>query len=761
MSYTPIPEGMPATPANLNQRLTELDNTAAAAKAAADNHAANALNPHGVTKLQVGLPNVTDHAQVRRTEMGAANGVATLGADGLIPDAQVKIAGVQTTGSAGVALASIIGKNVSVKQIAGGTGINVSAHADGHVVITNTAPESGGGGGGGFAAVRVPVLTKETGPGDTSSSATNRTNLQAALDHSTQLPVLMDVAGGFTTDMPVVMDRSYQRLMGHGRAVTTIKPTGFTGAAILVGARPDPLTSDYDGSGNLTTKRHLQKPLVGSLGNSFTLFDPAFTANTLQGDYGRQEVWPLRMSADVDLNGKTAFCLRGFWVFDATNTDTRPIIHSSGTFSRHRALDYGYGLWAQGNQLQARAKIGGVTHTLTDPTVRANGTVLHFAITYNGTTLRLFVNGTQVASAAASGVVQQEAWENVVIGPVFNTPSGDIVQYSPEGRLYSPELRDVATHTANFAAPTAAHTQDANTLFLSNGELPTNTRLQNWCVMGRDKSNGPVYLQHGKYNTPNVNVAELELTDFGIACGAAAGISGVWCEGSHPILLRRVWISDARIALWVSRNSYDALVDECLLDGHPTRGWVTCAMLWSGNFELRETTVTTGPIGIWVGGFGGTGRIHECWCFGGNMRVALIVNGNNAEHTYLSLRNFYTTDEDRSSGDPYGTFAGIIITDIDVIRGGGWGSQIVQGNATHGVGHNIPPLMLYGKVPNIRDYSSETSTDNQAVAHISVNGRVGKPILFEGRYTKKPTALPWVATAADAVYAAVSATEPA
>lgn len=42
-----------------------------------------------VTKADVGLSNVTNDAQVKRTEMGAANGVATLGTDGKVPTAQL------------------------------------------------------------------------------------------------------------------------------------------------------------------------------------------------------------------------------------------------------------------------------------------------------------------------------------------------------------------------------------------------------------------------------------------------------------------------------------------------------------------------------------------------------------------------------------------------------------------------------------------------------------------------------------------------
>lgn len=53
------------------------------------NHTSNTSNPHSVTKSQVGLGNVTNDAQVKRTEMGAASGVATLDSSGKVPASQL------------------------------------------------------------------------------------------------------------------------------------------------------------------------------------------------------------------------------------------------------------------------------------------------------------------------------------------------------------------------------------------------------------------------------------------------------------------------------------------------------------------------------------------------------------------------------------------------------------------------------------------------------------------------------------------------
>lgn len=52
-------------------------------------HIANKSNPHGVTKAQVGLGNVTNEAQIPLSQKGAASGVATLDASGKVTDAQL------------------------------------------------------------------------------------------------------------------------------------------------------------------------------------------------------------------------------------------------------------------------------------------------------------------------------------------------------------------------------------------------------------------------------------------------------------------------------------------------------------------------------------------------------------------------------------------------------------------------------------------------------------------------------------------------
>lgn len=73
----------------LGNSTTEINKKLAEVKSDLGSHKSNIDNPHGVTKTQVGLGNVTNDSQVKRSEMGTANGVATLDNQGLVPTSQL------------------------------------------------------------------------------------------------------------------------------------------------------------------------------------------------------------------------------------------------------------------------------------------------------------------------------------------------------------------------------------------------------------------------------------------------------------------------------------------------------------------------------------------------------------------------------------------------------------------------------------------------------------------------------------------------
>lgn len=82
----------------LNDSISAAKKAGTDAQTAITAHQQNKSNPHAVTKSQIGLGNVTNDAQVKRSEMGIKNGVATLDENIKIPVDQLPIATTTTNG---------------------------------------------------------------------------------------------------------------------------------------------------------------------------------------------------------------------------------------------------------------------------------------------------------------------------------------------------------------------------------------------------------------------------------------------------------------------------------------------------------------------------------------------------------------------------------------------------------------------------------------------------------------------------------------
>lgn len=74
---------------SVNGRSGAVTLTAADVDAATAQHERRMDNPHGVTKSQIGLSNLTNDAQIPLSQKGVPNGVATLGPGGTIPPEQL------------------------------------------------------------------------------------------------------------------------------------------------------------------------------------------------------------------------------------------------------------------------------------------------------------------------------------------------------------------------------------------------------------------------------------------------------------------------------------------------------------------------------------------------------------------------------------------------------------------------------------------------------------------------------------------------
>jgi hypothetical protein len=131
-----------------------------------------------------------------------------------------------------------------------------------------------------------------------------------------------------------------------------------------------------------------------------------------------------------------------------------------------------------GNCLQFYADIGGSQVIASSSVVAGSmtsGVTHHIALSYDGTTVRLFKDGTSVASVAASGTWTIPAYESWMLGSIENVCyPGTCGALTGQYHAYYDSLRisNTARYTANFTAPTAKFANDGNTIFLLN--FPTN-----------------------------------------------------------------------------------------------------------------------------------------------------------------------------------------------------------------------------------------------------------------------------------------------
>lgn len=182
----------------------------------------------------------------------------------------------------------------------------------------------------------------------------------------------------------------------------------------------------------------------------------------------------LRDSTTMNLDGLAKFCLE-LWYRPTADTTGQFFLQNivacqgkrlaSEPISRCFSLDH-----FEGNRIRVSLNVGGTPVLLESPlgTVRV-GQVYHLALSYDGFTVRQFINGTLVASAPASGTIRQQPHEDCTIGPVVQDwPETTFLDNMARGEIDSVRVSNIERYTTNFTPPISKHVKDANTLMLLN-----------------------------------------------------------------------------------------------------------------------------------------------------------------------------------------------------------------------------------------------------------------------------------------------------
>jgi hypothetical protein len=134
-------------------------------------------------------------------------------------------------------------------------------------------------------------------------------------------------------------------------------------------------------------------------------------------------------------------------------------------------------------------------------TTLANNTWYHFAISFNGTAYRSFINGTLLNTTTSSLQVPANAFTTLKVAGGANTFNGYLDEF---------RLSKVSRYSANFATPTAAFTDDADTLSLNHFE-GTNISQSD------DNYSGSLpYSRNGGYDFSSFHILNTIASDIGV-----------------------------------------------------------------------------------------------------------------------------------------------------------------------------------------------------------------------------------------------------
>lgn len=277
---------------------------------------------------------------------------------------------------------------------------------------------------------------------DPTSLADSSPGIQAAIDAATAglvgvpgvdngYAAIVEIpAGLYRLFTPIQITSNYITIRGAGQGYTKIAPT-FAGQCWYMGpAIPIPLVSGITVSGG--------------------------SALSLTGEVNPYAISLRDMSAG-DIDGIGSFTIECFYQTTALGpSDPANFVSVSGsrTFGEPFVTQLSITQAASG-AISAQLKTSVSTYSVSTAAFGI-GVTLHLALSWDGSTLRIFRAGNLEASAATAGTFTMNPYDDFVIGyrPAV-WPMLGVVNYAVKATVDSFRLSNGALYTANFTPPTA------------------------------------------------------------------------------------------------------------------------------------------------------------------------------------------------------------------------------------------------------------------------------------------------------------------
>lgn len=407
-------------------------------------------------------------------------------------------------------------------------------------------------------------------------------------------PVTYLPPGWYKHSKPFEITRGFQpKIMGGGRVASTVIQGTYRYGPELV------IASGYT------------IPIVGNLLSGGT---SAYSNN------GVARWFNLSDSPTLELSGLTAFTAEGTYKVGSIS-DNYNIVASSGKAIGCDPILQAFGIrtLASGGATAAVASwlcTNASNKTVTSASTIAVGGQYHFALSWGGSVVSFYINGTNVGTAAATGTLTQGPTEDVTVGHSMQVnPDANTYQTGLFGTLDSLRISNIARYGANFTAPTAKFSNDSNTLMLMNFEQQTQV-----CSLARTKD-GDCWLWM-RYPTGSVGVIDAYLKDFELYCGDGTndGRSGIFADQLQLPHLDNIRVQAFRRGIHLLNNSYEGRLQDLYL--------------------LNSSITSVSKYGLVIGNSSGVNELNSINLEGSQYPLVVLGSSVIATNLFVATNSF-------------------------------------------------------------------------------------------------------------------------